>query len=55
MIKLECPLSRNIKNCKLSTTRTVVFDGQKDEVKFREIYSEIKNCNNRVKLGMKGD
>ena len=31
MIKLECSLAKNITNCKLSTTRTVFFNGQKDE------------------------
>ena len=31
MIKLECSLAKNIMNCKLSTTRTVVCNGQKDE------------------------
>ena len=26
-----CSLAKNVKNGKLSTTRTVVFNGQKDE------------------------
>ena len=56
MIKLECSLAQNITNCKLSTTTNYELwssTGKKMyEVKMWKIYSEIRNYDNRAKLGI---